>query len=174
MSSATLSSHSSVKPSPVMAAGWQLISSAVWNPLQQKKWLACSICEVTTYLPREQLLLGDQFSSIVASHVILEDFCGDWWQHLVIMVLTNGGVGKRKLTTNQKRMHDVMLKFRKSFLLMMAYTLHGCKQLSKTLTWERECLPLPQCVVLHRVGHGRHLCAQHPHYMRQGHHASCN
>lgn len=120
MSSATFSSHSSVKPSPVMAEGWWSISSAVWNPLQQTKWLPsssahsvhhksdhvyfllshllgfrhfsellsegqmcqghviqvelkshCSVCEVTTYLPREELSLGDQFSSIIASYRIL-------------------------------------------------------------------------------------------------------
>ena len=65
--------------------------------IQDEPKCCCSLCEVIAHLPGGQLSLGNQFSSIKLSHHRLEDLCGDRRQDLLIIVLDNAGVDKRKL-----------------------------------------------------------------------------
>ena len=95
----------------------------------------CSLCEVIAHLSGDQLSLGDQFSSIKASHHGLEDLCNDGRQHALVVVPSDAGEDARKLTSNppeKDAQRDVDILF-KSLLPVITGTLRGRERQSKII-----------------------------------------
>ena len=95
----------------------------------------CSLCEVIAHLSGDQLSLGDQFSSIKASHHGLEDLCSDGRQHALVVVPSDAGEDSRKLTSNppeEDAQRDVDILF-KSLLPVITGTLRGRERQAKII-----------------------------------------